>query len=70
MDAHKGQDSSHTKNARFLEEDGRPQGATQPHPHRPRPYYVRFVPHATVIVGTGDVVWMRWVAPCGRPSSL
>ncbi len=62
-----GQYCSHKKHARFMEEDGRPQGAPPLHSTSPVPtIYEQNQPRH--IVGTG-AVWMWGVAPCGRPSS-
>src|SRR2546430_16821208 len=37
-----------------MERDGRPQGPTHPHPHRPRPYYTP-IPVAPCIVGAEPI---------------
>jgi hypothetical protein len=48
---HKGQYRLHQEEGRsMMERDGRPQGPTSPHPHRPRPYYTP-IPVASCIGG-------------------
>jgi serine/threonine protein phosphatase PrpC len=65
--ARKGQGHANKKHGRFVEEDGRPQGATPPHNPTPVPTIYGQDEHRS-IVGTG-AGWMRGGAPCGRPSS-